>query len=120
MTEERPVAAQVLLKTGSGKSLRDLDTSALPANLDDYRADPSVREKAKRILGRLGFEVFEATNGLTLSIQAPASVFTRAFGVKASRLRNVRSTSSIDLDVPDDLDPFVEAIVVLPPPEYFT
>ena len=58
-------------------------------------------------------------DGLTRSIQAPASVFTSVFGVKADRLRRIRPTSTRDLDVPDELEPFVDAIVVLPPPEYF-
>jgi hypothetical protein len=119
MAAERSVAAQVFLKTPSGKSLRDADTSSLSGGLDDYRPDRAVRDKATHILGRLGFGVFEAADGLTLSIQAPASVFTSVFGVKADRLRRIRPTSTRDLDVPDELEPFVDAIVVLPPPEYF-
>jgi hypothetical protein len=66
----------------------------------------------------LGFAVFEDEMGLVLSIEAPASVFRKVFGVPESRLRVVSARESFRLRVPDNLRNTVEDILLLPPPEF--
>lgn len=117
MAQEDRVAAQVFLRSVSGRSVRDLGEGTAPADLGPYRPTPAAREEARRYFEGRGFRVFLDEAGLTMSVEAPPRLFRAVFGTPADRASAARVTQDTRLPVPAELGEWVEEIHVLPPPE---
>jgi len=119
--ERRPGAActaQVFLRSESGRSLREMGEGSLPADLAPFRPQVSVKEKVIRLFGDLGFRAYADDLGLTVSIEGPRRLFARVFRVPLSQLEPPVPVETVMLEPPGEVRELVEAIVLLPPPEF--
>jgi hypothetical protein len=113
------VAAQVFLRSVSGRSVRELGSGSAPADLAPLRAPVASREAVERFLTAAGFKVYGDEMGLSLSIEGRPAAFAKAFGVEAERLGRIAATETVSLEVPATIRALVDEIVVLPKPELF-
>jgi hypothetical protein len=113
------VAAQVFLRSVSGRSFRGIAQGPLPDDLSPFRPTDAARTAVHRFLARAGFDVFSDESGLTLSIEGPPASFARVFGVEAAHLTEVRAQETVPLRPPPEIQELVDEIVVLPKPEFF-
>ncbi len=113
------VAAQVFLRSASGRSVRRLGDGAVPADLTPFRAPPGARSEVERFLANAGFKVYADESGFALSIEGDSGQFARTFGIDAARVGKVAGHETVELAVPKEISALVEAIVVLPRPEMF-
>ncbi len=109
------VAAQVFLRSRSGKSVRDLQR-ATPTDIAEYQPDETTLAAAREAFEALGFRVFTDSTGIALTIEGPSSLFTRVFGASKS-VSDQAPFSRDPLPVPSRLTNVVEEIHVLPPPD---
>ena len=114
--DSQTVAAQVFLRSKSGKSFRDLAT-ATHANIADYRPVEKNLAAARAALEAKGFRVFEDSTGISLSIEGTAELFSKVFGASAKKLHGALPESR-PLAPPKELKDLVEEIHVLPRPEF--
>lgn len=77
------------------------------------------KKETLRALLAMGFQVFEADDGVTLSIQGPPSLFAKVFHRKAAELASRTIRDDLKLATPAELTNRVESIYLLPPPETF-
>jgi hypothetical protein len=115
----RVVTADVVLRSRSGRRLRDLGTEPLPDDLEPYLAPAERRREAARILEGLGFRVHPDALGMTLSIQGSPELFARVFGGSAQTLRAPAATEHVTLTPPARLAELVDEVVLTPVPEMF-
>jgi hypothetical protein len=113
-------AAQVFLRSVSGKSIHALGQGPLPADLSPYRAAPSARDEAVRALQKRGFRVFPDEAGLTVAIEGSPALFAKTFGVPEKRLLDVSAADTLALAPPKELEHVVENIFLMPRPEWFS
>ena len=113
------VAAQVFLRSVSGRSVRGLGNGSVPADLTPFRAPPGARSDVERFLVSAGFKVHADESGFGLSIEGDSAQFARTFGIDAARVEKVAGHETVELAVPKKISALVEAIVVLPRPEMF-
>jgi hypothetical protein len=112
------IAAQVFLRSRSGKSFRDLQRST-PADIAEYQPDEKACASAREAFESLGFKVFNNSTGIALTIEGPPSLFARVFG--ASNFESNRSlVSPRPVPAPKEIRSLVEEIHVLPPPDLHT
>ena len=111
------VAAQVFLRSASGRSLEELTEAALPEDLSPFRASATARAEVERFLRRAGFKVFSDEQGLTLSIEGPVDAFAKVFGIDQARITGVSAIETVSLNPPREIQALVDKIVVLPKPE---
>ena len=119
--ERRPgtaCTAQVFLRSRSGKSLREMGEGSLPADLAPFLPPVSVKEKVVRLFGDLGFRAYADELGLTVSIEGPRTLFARVFKVPLSQLGPPAPVETVKLEPPGEVRELIEAIVLLPPPEF--
>jgi hypothetical protein len=112
------LAAQVFLRSVSGRSVRDIGAGPAPADLAPYRPAQADSAAVVRFLEERGFKVHRDELGLTVSIEAPPSLFKKTFGITADPAK-ITATETTRLRVPKEIAGFVEEIVVVPKPEYF-
>lgn len=90
---------------------------------------PGQATRAARALQRLGFRILHI--GITLSVQAPASLWRSVFGVSFTRQKRTDPLTGkplpallkarIDaLRIPTDLEDLIEAVAFVEPPEFFS
>jgi hypothetical protein len=116
------LAAQVFLRSASGRSIRELGAAPLPADLSPYMPTQAGRRAGREAFEGLGFKVFEDAMGVTMSIEGPPALFTRAFGIPRATLRGLKAlkaSPAVRLDPPEAVRDLVEEIVLIPPPEWF-
>jgi hypothetical protein len=110
-------AAQVFLRSRSGRSYRDLREGPLPQDLSLYLPTPSARQEVTGLFSRLGFRTYADDMGLTISIEGSPELFSRIFGVAVRRLAAAPPTDTIALRSPEEVRELIEEIVLLPRPE---
>lgn len=109
------VAAQVFLRSRSGKSFRELQRST-PTDITESQPDENALVAAREAFEALGFKVFSDSTGIALTIEGPPSLFARVFG--ASNFETNRSiVSPRPLPAPKEIGNLVEEIHLLPPPD---
>ncbi len=113
----RTVSAIVYLKSLSGDLVRDLGTGPLPEDLSAFRAPKKAVEAVCEAFRKRRFEAFVDSMGLTITIEASPSRFTKVFGVARKRLLDLPATETLRLAPPEEVRELVEEIVVLPRPE---
>lgn len=113
------VAAQVFLRSVSGRSIKEIAGGPLPDDLAPFRPTEAARTAVQRFLAAAGFEVHGDEMGFTLSIEASPADFARVFGIDASRITKVSAQQTLRLPAPAEIQDFVEDIAVLPKPEFF-
>jgi hypothetical protein len=111
------VAAQVFLRSASGRSLDEIAEAPLPDDLSPFRPPPAARADVERFLSRAGFKVFSDEQGITLSIEGPAETFAKVFRTEAARITRVSAADTISLKPPEEIHAIVDSIIVLPKPE---
>lgn len=119
LQRKETIHAQVFLRSASGRSVRELGEAPLPADLAPYRASEAARIGVGRFLEHLGFKVYMDALGLTLSIQGSPEVFEKTFAVPANRIATVPADRTIRLHPPQEIQEFVEDIILTPKPELF-
>jgi hypothetical protein len=115
---EAGCAAQVFLRSQSGRSVRSMGEESLPADLAPFRPPVAAKEKVVRLFGDLGFRAYADDLGLTVSIEGPRRLFAKVFGVSLRRLEPPAPSPTVMLKPPGEVRELVEAIVLLPPPEF--
>jgi len=116
--KKKTITANVFLRTVSGKSLHELGQGPPPADLSLFRATPASREAVQRFFEHCGFRVFLDSEELFLSIEGSPALFAQVFGISQRGLSQVAAKDTTALSVPAEIQPFVETIVMLPPPEF--
>lgn len=116
---EEKVAAQVFLKSVSGRSARELGSGPVPGDLAPFRAPAAARDVVERFLTAAGFKVYGDELGLALSIEGQSADFARTFGIDATRLARIAAPETVSLEAPTAIRSLVDEIVVLPKPELF-
>lgn len=114
---EGKVAAQVFLRSVSGRSFRELGSEQLPGDLAPFRAPPAARAAAERFLTDAGFKVYGDELGLALTIEGRPEDFARTFGIDPRRLSDVAAHETVTLETPVAIRALVDEIVVLPKPD---
>jgi hypothetical protein len=115
---EAGCAAQVFLRSQSGRSVRSMGEGSLPADLAPFRPPLAAKEKVVRLFGDLGFRTYEDDLGLSVSIEGPRRLFARVFRVPLHRLEPPAPAHTVTLEPPGEVRELVETIVLLPPPEF--
>src|SRR5262245_60970053 len=116
---QRQVTAQVFLHSTSGRSLRELGEGPLPDDLGPFRAPEAAIAKVVRHMASLGFKPCRDDMGTAITIRGAVGLFSKVFGSKSETLLGARADQSINLRVPSEIADVVEAITILPPPEFF-
>ena len=111
-------AAQVFLRSESGRSLRSMGEGSLPDDLAPFRPPVAAKEKVVRLFGDLGFRTYADDLGLTVSIEGSRKLFAQVFRVPLHRLESPAPSQTLTLEPPGEVRELVEAIVLLPPPEF--
>ena len=119
MSSKQIIAAQVFLRSISGRSIKELADGALPEDLSPFRPTEAARNAVHRFLTHAGFTVHADESGLTLSFEGPPRRFARTFGVAESELVGIQAHETVLLRAPEEIRQFVEEIAVLPKPEFF-
>jgi hypothetical protein len=104
--------AQVVMRGADGRSILDIE-GPLTAAAPDRTAGDLPEARVEEIRGRLealGFAV-EAGDAAALSVTGPAALFAELFGLEPGMTEAPR--------IPEDLAPFLAAVMVPPPPEFF-
>jgi hypothetical protein len=109
------IAAQVFLRSRSGKSFRDLQHST-PTDIAEYQPDEATWAAAREAFEALGFRVFSDSTGIALTIEGPSSLFTRVFRASKSKMKQ-SLLSPRPLSAPKEIMNLVEEIHVLPAPD---
>lgn len=122
------VIAQAILRTSEGDSILDVEQPVTPDAAERYRIDDKRTEQAREKLSEFGFEVVVA-GPHSLSIKGSRNLFERVF---QTRLQEVsapelgvtpEAKSSYEAQdpivIPDDLAPFVAAVLFPAPPKLF-
>ena len=91
----------------------------LGAQVSLKEPDAGARRETLRAFLAMGFQVFEADDGVTLSIQGPPALFAQVFHQKAADLANRTLRDDLKLATPPALTDRVAAIHLLPPPERY-
>jgi hypothetical protein len=113
------LAAQVFLRSVSGRSVRELGAAPLPADLAPYLPAQGERRRALGVFERLGFKVFADTLGVSLSIEGPPELFVKVFGLQPEAVRRLKAPETVHLPPPREIGDLVEEIAIVPPPELF-
>ena len=116
---KQAVAAQVFLRSVSGRSVRDLAEGPLPEDLSIYRPPESARVAVRRHLELAGFTVFDDAQELTLSIEGPPAAYQKAFGARAIGIKAPLALRTVRLLAPPEIRDLVEDVMLLPAPEMF-
>jgi subtilase family serine protease len=124
MTQETSpiISAEVVLQSRSGQSLLTTTEPVTSANVEVFSPTPEIVAKATQQLRSLGFAVL--STGITLTVQAEASLFESVFHVPIVLHRDavtgtMQAEPSGEAIIPDDLSSVVEAIVFPQPPDFF-
>lgn len=107
------LAALVLLRTVSGRSLRELTTSPPPSDLEAYRAPREAIDTVRRAFEIRGFQVLEDATLPTLRLEGDPALFASCFGVPESRLEG--GTPVLELSPPRDISALIDTITLLRP-----
>lgn len=124
---EKPISAEVALRSASGKSFNS-QTAITSENIAEYLPSPELVEKARRAFTELGFEVSKPA-GIGFSITAPSSVFKKVFnikttsdkrgGIKAVAEKGTEGDYELPLKaLPKELAQYVSAVTFSPPPDF--
>jgi len=116
------ISAEVVLKSGSGRSLTTPGAEINSATVKDYFAVPETVAKAKRELESLGFRVSES--GVTLTIVGEPGRFERVFGLRLRQEKHPQTGQTIvqpegNVTIPPSLKDAVETVVFPEPPQFF-
>ncbi len=101
-------AANVFLRSPSGRSIRELAEGPLPRDLTPWLPAPSAQREVTRFFSELGFQAHADALGLTVSIEGSRALFTRVFGADAGR--------GEALAPPGPIRDLIEEILLLPRP----
>lgn len=85
------IRAHVVLKGSAGGLSSGAPVSS--GNVRAYVADPSVRERVRATLERLGFSI-RRVSGLAITVEAPPARFEIVFGGQLKKVGRVRQASS--------------------------
>jgi Pro-kumamolisin, activation domain len=121
MAEGSILSAEVILKSGSGRSLAKDDVAITSENVEDFRPKQETVKEAIHHLQKLGFNVSQ--KGITLTITGELPQFEKVFKVKLSTKKapaGVEVHASKELSIPSSLSNTVEKVVFVSPPEFFT
>lgn len=91
----------------------------MPEDLAALRAPEPAVNAVMRHFTAAGFRVHRDEMGLALTLEAPAPVFARVFGIRASQAAKVSAADTVELETPGEVQGLVERIVLLPKPQYF-
>lgn len=117
------VVAEVILRGPEGKSIVDADQPPMsPAELAVYQPTLATSAAARAAFESRGFDVHD--DGATgFSVSADQNVFEDVF---STRLRVATAPDGSEywqpadaIEIPDDFDPWVAAVVLPLPPEFF-
>jgi len=111
--------AQVFMRSVSGRSLKELAGEQLPENLAPFLPHPSAEIAVRRYFESAGFTVHCDELTHTISIEAPADLYSRVFGLRASKLEKFTANDSVSLDIPAGVAEFIDSIILTPKPEMF-
>jgi hypothetical protein len=106
------LTAQVVMRRADGRSILDIEGPVTAGSTNRTAGDlPAARvAEVRDRLAALGFTV-AAGDAAVLSVTGPASLFAEHFGLEAGMTEAPR--------IPPDLAPFLAAVLVPPPPEFF-
>jgi hypothetical protein len=113
------ITAQVILRSSTGRSLRDLGDGPPPPDLSKHLASAEVRNQVVAAFSARGFRAFADDLGLAVSIAGSPALFRKVFGIDRARLGRASAANTVSLPIPADLRSRVEEIVLLPAPELF-
>ena len=116
--DSAPLAAQVVLRSASGRSLTELATGPLPEDMAPFLPAASARRAVSAAFTRLGFRVLEDAQGLSMSIEAPPAIFQRVFGLAPQSAAKATAAQPISLQAPPEIAAHVAAITLLVSPEW--
>ena len=115
------ISAEVILKSMSGKSLTNSNTSITSENIKEFEPSKENIKIAIKALEKLGFEVFH--NGLTITIVGDKSLYEQIFKSKLCidvyKQNGMAVYTLKQLSIPNLLLNIVEDIIFIPPPIYF-
>lgn len=74
----KEVTAEVILRTRTGTSILDLPQGSTPGDIESYRVEEDVIDKARRTLNGEGIDVVQV-GSVSLSIRADKATFERVF-----------------------------------------
>jgi len=112
------LTAQVLLRSGSGRSIREIGSGPAPADLAPFRPAEAALAAVVRLFEARGFKVHRDDLGLTISIEGSPSLFKKVFGITVDPAK-ISATETTRLPPPKEIADLVEEIVIVPKPEYF-
>jgi subtilase family serine protease len=115
------VSAEVILKSGTGRSLADEGVTITSENVHEFRPRPETITEASALLEHLGFTIPHA--GITLTITGKLSQFEQTFQVKLNvRKADVGIAVQTDKEatIPPSISHVIEKVVFVPPPELFS
>jgi hypothetical protein len=116
--KKETTAAQIILRSASGRSMREVGAGSPPSDLTPFRPTEAASSAVTRFLQERGFQVHRDDLGLTISIEGPPSLFKKTFGVTVDPTK-ISATETIRLPPPKEIGQFVDEILIVPKPEYF-
>ena len=116
------ISAEVILKSGTGRSLSTPGAEITSATVKEYLPTPETVAKAKHELETLGFHVNQI--GVTLTIVGEPGRFERVFGLRLRSEKHPQTGQTTvqaegDVAIPASLRDVVETVVFPEPPEFF-
>lgn len=124
--EPQVISAQVVLRSASGKSIRD-QTAISTKNIKDYLPSAADIQAVTTAFARAGFEVSPVV-GISFAITAPVSIFEKVFqtriqrdargGIKATRTGQAATQELPLQSLPNEITERIEAVTFSPPPDF--
>ena len=117
--DDKPISAQVILRSASGRSPGPA-SAVTAANVADYAPSPDAARRVSHALEAFGFSVGPMV-GNSFSITGPPELFERYFRAKVAKRAGRRLPEDLEIPLgalPKDIAGDVAAVTFSPPPDF--
>lgn len=115
------VIAEVILRSTDGSSILDADEPITSKNVDSYRVEKEVIERATKVLRDFGFEIVQ-TSETAVTISGDKERFEEVFDTTLELRSEEGPEQAYEVKelvrIPDELSSFVDDIAFPTPPEF--